>query len=176
MLRGHEVLLVDGYNVTNDWVKIGYLKAGELEFMRQQLVTLLCSVAEFWGIQCIIVFDAHLVKENRGSKKQVSSSVTVVFTPEFKTADSIIESMVMELAQTDQSVLVCSSDRDEQNMILAQGASRISAREFLIEVKGAQQEINNVFNRHPPTSQRSWLEDTLPVDVRKALEKIRGQK
>lgn len=176
MLRGHEYLLVDGYNVSNQWLDTGYLQQGELEFVRQQLITLLSSMAGFWDIQCILVFDAHLVKENLGSSEQVNPHLSVIFTPENQTADSVIERLSVELAATKESVLVCTSDKAEQNIVLAHGASRISAREFLLEVRQAKREISNTYSRHPATLQRSWLEDNLPADVRAALNDMRTKK
>lgn len=176
MLRGHEYLLVDGYNVSNHWLDVGFLQPGELEFVRQQLITLLSSMAGFWDIQCILVFDAHLVKENLGSSEQVNPHLCVIFTPENQTADSIIERLTVGLAAAQKSVLVCTSDKAEQNTVLTKGASRISSREFLLEVKQAKQDINNNYSRHPATLQRSWLEDNLPADVKAALNDMRKSK
>lgn len=176
MLRGHEYLLVDGYNVSNQWLDAGFLQPGELEFVRQQLINLLSSMAGFWDIQCLLVFDAHLVKENLGSSEQVNPHLCVIFTPENQTADSVIERLSVGLAVAKKTVLVCTSDKAEQNIVLTQGASRISAREFLLEVKQTKQEIKHTYSRHPATGQRSWLEDNLPADVRAALNDMRKRK
>lgn len=176
MLRGYEVLLVDGYNVTNQWISAGFLQPGELEYVRQQLITLLSSMTWFWDIQCLLVFDAHLVKDNLGSSEEINSNLCVIFTPENRTADSVIERLSVELATTGQSVLVCTSDGAEQNIVLSQGASRISTREFLQEVKQAKREMNETYCHHPPVAQRSWLEDSLPASVRTALNNMRSKK
>jgi hypothetical protein len=176
MLRGHDVLLVDGYNVTNQWLDAGFLQPGELEYVRQQLITLLSSMAGFWDIKCLLVFDAHLVKDNLGSSEEISPNLCVVFTPENQTADSVIERLSVELDTKEQSVLVCTSDGAEQNIVLSQGASRISTREFLQEVKQAKREMNNTYSHHPSNAQRNWLEDSLPENIRVALDHLRHKK
>lgn len=176
MLRGHEYLLVDGYNVSNQWLELGFLQPGELEFVRQQLITLLSSMAGFWGVQCLLVFDAHLVKDNLGSSEQVNPNLCVIFTAENQTADSVIERLSVGLALAKHTTLVCTSDKAEQNIVLTQGASRISSREFLLEVKQAKRDMKHNYSRHPATGQRSWLEDNLPTDVREALDDMRKRK
>lgn len=173
MLRGHEFLLVDGYNVSKQWLDTGFLTQGELEFVRQQMITTLSSMAGFWGVQCFLVFDAHLVKDNQGSSEQVNPNLCVIFTPEHQTADSLIESLAVGLALDQKTVLVCTSDRAEQNIVFTQGASRISAREFLQEVKQARREMLDNYSRNPATAQRRWLEDYLPPHVRESLDDMR---
>lgn len=176
MLKGHDYLLVDGYNVSQQWINAGFLQPGELDYERQQLITILSSVASYWDIQCLLVFDAHLVKGNPGSTEQMTPHLCVIFTPENQTADSLIERLSVSLAADNKHVLVCTSDLAEQNIVLTRGASRISSREFLLEVKRAKQEINDVYGRHPATTQRSWLEDSLPSDIKKALDDMRKKK
>ena len=165
--------MVDGYNVSNKWVEVGFLQPGELEFVRQQLITLLSSMASFWGIQCFLVFDAHLVKDNLGASEQINPNLCVIFTAENQTADSVIERLSVGLALAKHTTLVCTSDKAEQNIVLTQGASRISVREFLLEVKQAKREMTHTYSRHPATGQRSWLEDCLPPKVREALDDMR---
>lgn len=176
MFRGHDYLLVDGYNVSQQWLQAGFLQPGELEYVRQQMITILSSIAGYWEIQSFLVFDAHLVKDNQGSSEQVTPHLCVMFTPENQTADSVIERLAYDLAAAKKQVLVCTSDRAEQNLVLTQGASRLSSREFLQEVKRAQAEMRNNYSRHPATSQRSWLEDSLPAHVRTALNDMRKKK
>jgi predicted RNA-binding protein with PIN domain len=176
MLRGHDYLLVDGYNVSQYWLNAGFLQPGELEYVRQQMITVLSSIAGYWEVQCLLVFDAHLVKDNLGSSEQITPHLCVIFTPENQTADSVIERLAFSLATTKKQVLVCTSDRAEQNLVLTQGASRISSREFLQEVKRAKREMNSNYSRHPTTIQRSWLEDNLPDDVKEALDNMRKKK
>jgi predicted RNA-binding protein with PIN domain len=172
MLNGHQIVLVDGYNVTNEWLKAGFLQPGELAYVRQQLINILSSVAGYWDIQCYLVFDAHHVKDNTESCEIVNNYLSVIFTAENQTADSVIERLSAELASQELNILVCTSDWAEQNIVLTRGASRLSSREFLIEVQRAQNEMRREYSHNPPKLQRNWLGDSVPEDIKNALQRI----
>ncbi|NLY54497.1 MAG: NYN domain-containing protein [Firmicutes bacterium] len=176
MLTGYDILIVDGYNVIHQWLEMKFLKPGELDYTRQQLITILSSIVGFWGFQCLLVFDAHLVNNGKGSTEQINNNLQVIFTPEKQTADNLIERLAVEFCSQNISVLVCTSDKAEQNIVLSLGANRISARELLREVKLAQCEMKRHYGRHPKTQQRSWLEDSLPLDIKEALRHLREKK
>ena len=60
-----EYLLIDGYNVINNWRDIFNLKNEPLEDCRERLLNLLSNFQGYKGVNVIVVFDAHLVKESR---------------------------------------------------------------------------------------------------------------
>ena len=98
--------------------------------------------------------------------------IEVVYTREGETADNYIERTVARLADGRNQVRVATSDALEQVMILARGASRISAREFIAEVervRGAGQKQH----RQARTLKPNALENQLNADVRRRLDGIR---
>lgn len=66
--------------------------------------------------------------------------LTVVYTQEAETADQYIEKTSKVLSK-DYRVRVATSDNLEQVIILGHGASRVSAPEFLEEVRAAEAEM-----------------------------------
>lgn len=170
-----QTVFVDGYNILNSWVEARFLMPGELDFTREQLVRHLSSCFAFWGSDCWLVFDAHLVKGGRGNSEPHGEHLRIIFTVEGQTADSFIERSVDEMRTLGKQVTVCTSDWEEQNIVLTRGAHRMSARDLLWRVKRAELEMSNL-SKHPKPWQKSWLEDNLPGDVRETLRKMRDKK
>ena len=175
-MQEDQILLVDGYNVQNNWKEAGFLQPGELDFLRQQMATILSSCAAYWDIQCLLVFDAHHVPGNQGSVETISPNLQVLFSAEGQTADSLIERLAADFAEQDVAVSVCTSDWAEQTIALTRGAARISARELLARVRQAKAEMDRHYTRYPLHWQRSWLEEALPEAARRALRQIRDKK
>ncbi len=171
----YDLMLVDGYNVINHWLKAGLLKPGEFDYRREQLISVLSNFAGFWQVPCTIVFDAHLVRHGIGTDEQINDWVRVVFTAEGQSADSWIERCSRDLSSSGQQVVVISSDWTEQTIILGHGSHRMSVRDLLARVKQTNHLINNQFIRYPGVAQRSWLVDNLPQRVRDHLDKLRDQ-
>lgn len=168
----YDLMLVDGYNVINHWQTAGMLKSGELDYLREQLVSILSNFAGYWQVPCIIVFDAHHVRHGIGLEEQINQWVEVVFTAEGQSADSWIERYSSELSNSGQQVVVISSDWMEQTIILGHGSYRMSVRDFLSRVKQTKQLIDSDCIRYPGVAQRSWLADNLPAGVRSHLEQL----
>lgn len=133
-------LFVDGYNIINHWEDLRQISLISLEEARLDLADRLADYGHFRGTKIILVFDAHQVDKSRGSLLSYKG-VEVVFTQERETADHYIEREVRRLDGRTQNILVATSDKLEQEMILAGGASRISARELEIEVAQAQGQV-----------------------------------
>jgi predicted RNA-binding protein with PIN domain len=91
----------------------------------------------------ILVFDAYKVKGNPGSISRYHN-IDVVYTKEAETADQYIEKVSHKIGKKN-NVRVATSDGLEQLIILGAGAVRISAREFLEEVKAAEEEMRQNF-------------------------------
>ena len=128
---GEEYLLVDGYNIIFSWDDLSALARDNLDLARGRLIDLMCNYQGFSRCNLILVFDAYKVKSDREIEK--FGSVTVVYTKHAETADNFIERAAHTLAR-DNRVRVASSDGTEQMIILGQGALRVSAREFKLEV------------------------------------------
>ena len=144
--RGDDYVILDGYNVIHAW---GELKAAsEIDFSlaREALIRLMCSYSAFKRCKVIIVFDAYMVKDGKGSTEKYGE-VTVVYTKERQTADAYIERATYEIAE-DNYVRVVTSDMEEQFIILGNGAYRVSPKEFREELDGTATEIAEAIEKY----------------------------
>ena len=117
-----------------------------LELARGQLIDRLRNYQGFRQHPVIVVFDAYKVKNNPGSIERFGD-LSVVYTKEAETADMYIERVTHELGKK-HKVRVATSDGLEQVIILGHGALRLSAENFLTEVKMAEAAIRDYLN-HP---------------------------
>ena len=138
---GSEYLLVDGYNIIFSWDELAELARDNLDLARTRLINLMCNFQGFRHCNLILVFDAYKVKSDREVEKY--GDVTVVYTKHAETADNFIEKAAHKLAR-DNRVRVATSDGTEQMIILGQGALRVSAREFKLEVDEVMETIRQI--------------------------------
>ena len=143
--QGPEYLLVDGYNIIFAWDELREIARNSLEAARDRLIDILCNYQGFRQCELILVFDAYKVKGNTGSVEKIHN-INVVYTKEAETADMYIEKTTHELGKKHR-VRVATSDSLEQIIILAGGATRISADEFLHEVKDAEKAIMDIISQ-----------------------------
>lgn len=167
-------LLVDGYNVINDWQELVSIK-DNLEYARDKLIESLSGYGVFKDCRITVVFDAHAVADGEGCQQIINDFVDVVFTKEGETADSYIEKMAyFFMRQTGGGrVYVVTSDWAEQMQILGSGAYRISARELRSYVRAAEKSMKQGFSEHVLNYRRQELSDRLNGDVAKRLDELR---
>jgi predicted RNA-binding protein with PIN domain len=137
--KGPEYLLIDGYNIIFAWDELKKIAADNLDAARSQLINILCNYQGFRQCELILVFDAYKVKNNKGEIEKVHN-ISVVYTKEAETADSYIERVTHELSKNHR-VRVATSDNLEQMIILGNGAYRMSAKDFYLEVKEVEKAI-----------------------------------
>lgn len=121
-------LFVDGYNIIGAWPELVQLREESLEEARKKVIDYLSEYAAASGYETVLVFDGWRVKGNRGSVID-NPYMEILFTPEGVTADMAIERLVAQLPKH-QKIYVATSDRLEQETVLAQGGLRISAMEL----------------------------------------------
>ena len=138
-----EYLIVDGYNIINDWPLLKKMCGESIQAARDKLVEIMAGFRAYKGMEVIIVFDGHLVKDNPGSSVNMNG-VRVIYTREQQTADSFIEKTVAQLAK-EALVRVATSDWAEQQMILALGGIRVSAGELKGLVEDCQRDMKRKF-------------------------------
>ena len=131
--RPKEYLFVDGYNIINDWERLKIKKEINLEEARDDLIETLAEYHHYSGIKIIVVFDAQFVKKNLGNEVDYKG-IKVIFTKERETADHYIE-RELDKAGRIKRIRVATSDWLEQQIILARGGTRISARELEVEIE-----------------------------------------
>ena len=93
----------------------------------------------------ILVFDAYKVK---GSHREVETvgNISVIYTREAETADMYIEKTAHELTKQ-YRVRVATSDSTEQIIVMGSGAMRVSASEFLSEVRETEKTIRSMIEQ-----------------------------
>ncbi len=128
-------LLVDGYNIIFASDELSDIAKDNLDGARDALIDICSNYQGSKGMTLILVFDAYKVKGNPGSVQKLNN-IYVVYTKEAETADQYIEKTVHVMANRQKcDIMVATSDRLEQMIIYGQGAVRISAREFMADVK-----------------------------------------
>lgn len=163
-----EYLFVDGYNIINDWEVLKELKDGKLEEARNKLIEIMMEYQHYSGIVTTIVFDAHLVKGNSGTKEK-HGDLKVVYTKESETADHYIERRLDEIGKV-RRVRVATSDWMEQQIILGRGGTRISARELEMEVFGQKKVVGK--KRVRENQKNNFMIGRLDEDTIKKLNSL----
>lgn len=130
--------MVDGYNIMNQWDEVRKEAEHSLEEGRETLIHILGEYAHHSKLNITVVFDAYRVK---GKKAHVEyrQGIKIVFTEELETADQYIERYLDRYGMV-KRIRVATSDRLEQEMILARGGTRLSARELQAEIQDSLRE------------------------------------
>ena len=125
------LLLVDGYNVIGAW-DVPRREKLTIDEARERLIHLVADYAGYSGQEVIIVFDGHYTDRPVRSST-VLHGVEVVFTRHGESADNYIEALC-DAAPKWRQVRVATSDSLEQTVTMGRGATRMSSREFLMEL------------------------------------------
>ena len=174
--RGPErVLIVDGYNVLNARRQIEGARA--LADARDALIHDLQDYAGFSEQRIIVVFDAWQADRDTRSVERYGA-VEVVFTQKGEIADHYIErlcdSFEKDIEYRRAEVRVATSDALEQTIVLGRGATRISARELLDEMRRVR--TGGTDRQVARPMRRFTVEDRLdPQLVRRMRELTRGK-
>lgn len=169
-----DLLIVDGYNVINDWPELILLKEESLEHARDKLVDMLAGYGAYHDLKVTVVFDAHMV-EGQNCSQEVSG-VEVIYTKEGETADSCIEKMVYYLVRQGRRAYVVTSDYAEQLSILGSGAFRISSRELGKNVKETNKMLKKNYTSSVINYRRQELGNRLNFDTVKRLDEMRKRR
>ncbi|QSZ27175.1 NYN domain-containing protein [Aceticella autotrophica] len=160
-------MILDGYNIINNWSELKKEAEDNLEDARLKLIEMLINFQGYSGIKIIVVYDALYVKGSV-EKHEYYNNVEVVYTKEGETADHYIEGIIKTLAKKEQ-VVVVTSDWALQQVVLGEGATRMSSRELhddLIKYFNEKKKyfvVNNLKNN---------IESMLDEDVLKKLRKM----
>ncbi len=168
-----EYLLVDGYNIIFAWDELKKIADDSLDLARDKLVNILKNYQGAKGFNVILVFDAYLVKGNKGSVEK-SDNIYIVYTKEAETADNYIEKTAAALSK-DNRVRVATSDYLEQVIIIGKGAVRISANDLKTEVDAVNKTIRRQIEASKPVK-NNMLFDNLDEDAAAWLEALRRKR
>ena len=135
-----KLVIVDGYNVIYAWERLKKIAKANLEEARKNLMDLLENYTAYTKTEVILVFDAYLVKDGKGSD-YTKDGLRVVFTKQDQTADTYIEIMMRELGP-DYSIRMVTADRLLQNSAVLSGILRVTPKEFEDEITAVGNEIS----------------------------------
>ena len=138
-------LIIDGYNVIFAWEEWKELARANLDSAREAFLEILENYQGYRQIGILVVFDGYRVAGNPGSRTQYGN-IQVVYTKEAETADHFIEKTAFELGKK-YKITVVTSDRLVQMAAFGDGAGRMSAREFYLEIAGTTEEIRQKLQR-----------------------------
>ena len=173
-MKKRRVLIVDGYNVLNAWKNVQGMDAGSLSDARDALAARLMDYAGFSGQKVVLVYDAYL-GDRRARTEEHTGPLTVVYTQKNETADNYIERLCDQYARDAElgrvEVRVATSDLVEQMVVLGRHATRMSARELLVEVGQVSRAGRERMAARPKA--RSAIIERLPEDVARRLEAMR---
>ncbi|MBR5345783.1 MAG: NYN domain-containing protein [Clostridia bacterium] len=163
------LLIVDGYNVIGAWPEAE--RAGwSVEESRDRLLHALQDYGGYSGEDIVLVFDGYQ-SDRRLRTEETYGPVTQIFTPRGETADSCIERMVAETPRY-RTVRVATSDGLEQSQVLSTGATRLTSRELLRELRQTRKQGLQEQNR-PGVQAGKNIGDHLPESLVERLEKMR---
>ena len=118
-------LIIDGYNLLHqDDALKG--RRDDLQTARQRLVRRVERAAPEMAPRITVVFDG---REGGRDASFDAPHLEVLFSPANRTADAVIERMVSD-AKNPQRICVVTSDRIEDQIVSAAGASVVSCLEF----------------------------------------------
>lgn len=163
------LLIVDGYNVIGAWSE-AEKNRWALDECRDRLLHLLEDYGGYTEEEVVLVFDGYQ-SDRRIRTEETHGCLTLVYTCHGETADSYIERLVAQTPRY-RAVRVATSDGLEQSQVLSTGATRLTARELLIELRHARQSGLSA-HRASAAGRRQSLETRLPEGTRLALEKLR---
>lgn len=165
-----EYLIVDGYNIINNWPDFDEMRTHDLSHAREYLEEILANYQALSGKQVILVFDAHHVKGQE--TVEIKDGLRVIYSRQGETADNVIEKLVYSLSKGHQ-VTVATSDWLEQRIVLGKDSLRISARELRHLVMDTEKESK----RHYQKGQKhNTLLSRLKSEQFHALEQMRRHK
>ncbi len=154
--KQEQCLIVDGYNMIYDWPNLKDLMERDADAARTGLLAILGNYQGYWNHTIIVVFDAY---RTMATKEHIvrDHHLYIVYTKSAQTADAYIEKTTHRLA-SEMTVSVATSDAAEQNIILAQGAMRISARELYERIQQVHQQAMTQ-QHYQPQFRHMALED-----------------
>lgn len=163
------LLIVDGYNVIGAWREAERF-SWSLDESRDRLMRLLEDYSGYADEEIVLVFDGYQ-SDRKQRTEEAFADLTLVFTCHGETADSYIERLVAKTPKY-RTVRVATSDGLEQSQVLATGATRMTSRELLRELKQLRT-TGMEAHQHQSLGRKQNLAGRLPHDMLQKLEKLR---
>ena len=170
-------LLVDGYNIIGAWSCLKKTRDGDgLEAARWQLIEALISYSAFQGFETQVVFDAQY-QNTCSNQETITQNLSVHYTDFGQTADTYIEKSCASsrsyIRQTQPlRLIVATSDRVQQLMVLGYGAEWMSAQQLGYEVESIALQVQRQ-NKPRKQSSSRFLANSLDAKARQRLAELR---
>jgi predicted RNA-binding protein with PIN domain len=169
-------LLVDGYNIIGAWSSLQETcnRLG-LEAARLELAEALTDYSAFQGFSTQLIFDAQY-RNSPGNCEVLSQNLAVYYTEFGQTADTYIEKICalscQNLRKFQQRMIVATSDRAQQLIVVGYGAEWMSAQKLRFEVESIALRARH---HHKPGKQTSsrFLANSLDPKARQRLAELR---
>jgi uncharacterized protein len=126
-------ILVDGYSLLHHWPELAPGKPRHSAAARDELLHHLRQFQDATQTPITVVFDGARAPKGTPPPENSSSAFEILYAPEGKTADDLIERAACRLAEYGQ-VLVVTNDHAERNAVEAAGALASSCESFIQEV------------------------------------------
>ena len=133
------------------------------------MIELVQNYAAYKNTDAKVVFDGYKLPGNAGTNNSYGKlgpdapSFDVIYTKEAKTADRYIEEATYALGRK-RNITVVTSDRPVQMAALGDGATRMSARELIADIKQAQIDINAILAHQSAATRNRPFESLLAPD------------
>lgn len=169
-------LLVDGYNIIGAWSSLQQTcdRLG-LEAARLELAGTLTNYSAFQGLSTQLIFDAQY-RNSPGNCEVVTQNLAVYYTEFGQTADTYIEKICalscQSLRKFQQRMIVATSDRAQQLMVVGYGAEWMSAQQLASEVASTATVVRQK-QKISQKSRHSYLANSLDPAAKKRLEQLR---
>lgn len=164
------LLIVDGYNIIGAW-KEAQRSGWSMDASRDRLLHQLQDHSGYSGEDVVLVFDGYQ-SDRRIRTEEIYGGVTQVFTMHGETADSYIERLVATTPRY-RVVRVATSDGLEQSQVLSTGATRLTARELLIELRDARNKGLSAHEAQTMGKKKRSIAGRLSEDTLAELERMR---
>ncbi|MBV8885003.1 MAG: NYN domain-containing protein [Chroococcidiopsidaceae cyanobacterium CP_BM_RX_35] len=171
------VLLVDGYNIIGAWTYLKLTRDRDgLEAARWQLVEALLDYSAFQGFETQVVFDAQY-QNTCGHQEGINQYLSVHYTDFGQTADTYIEKACaafrpyLHQAQP-MRLIVATSDRVQQLMVMGYGAEWMSAQQLGCEVESTAVRVRRKQQPRKQSSSR-FLANSINAKARQRLAELR---
>ncbi|MEC4805495.1 MAG: NYN domain-containing protein [Jaaginema sp. PMC 1079.18] len=169
-------LLVDGYNIIGTWTHLKQVRDRHgLEMARNDLLETLLNYSAFEGYVTEVVFDAQY-QNTPGYRELINPQFSVYYTAFAQTADTYIEKTCAAQCSPFKSalkrILVATSDRLHQQMVVGYGAEWLSAQQLESAVAQANHQTQRQ-TRPSKNSRGRLLFDSLDPQAQQRLSQWR---
>lgn len=153
------IYLIDGYNLLHT---LKEYKEEDFSILRDKIIDMVCDFAGYINGECVLVFDAYKT-EDKASRLIKHDNINIIYTKNKQTADEYIERKSKELNEK-YKVIVVTSDYLEQIRVFANGASRMSSREFIERYENFKLDKKTLHKPNRPLQELRKLLDDYKIE------------